>query len=500
MCCSGLWRAHLSRSTWKRSGLGVLTPSEGDFRVVSSDVSCRFTVSGHHSVRTNTYKSRNQSREAGTSSRIFGSVGTSAKYISLGPADYRKRVSNTVRVSPSQVHGGVVHRGGPPAGSGNGTRSESSVRERGHRICTSLQQGNRVLQPVLHSSKEGCGFASHFRSLSSERLRQAAQVKNVNFETNHATDQIRGLVCHDRSQGRILPHIHPSTSQEAPEVRFWGQSIPVSSSSVRSSIITRTFTKYVDPALVPLQLQGIRIMNYINDWMILAQSHQLSVRYRDVMLAHMKELGLRLNAKKSVLSPLQRTTFLGMVWDTMSMQSLASIESILSAVKGIRLGQSLTVKQFQRLLGLMAAASIVIPFGLLYTRPLQWWLRTKGFSPRGNPFCMIKATRRCFRALVMWKKPWFLSQGPELGASCSCRMLTTDASLTGWGVILEGCSSQGLWKDQHLSWHINLLEMLAVFLALKNFLADLRGNYVLVHSDNTSVVSYINHQGGLWSR
>ncbi len=39
-------------------------------------------------------------------------------------------------------------------------------------------------------------------------------------------------------------------------------------------------------------------------------------------------------------------------------------------------------------------------------RPLQWLLRTKGFSPRGNPFRMIKVTRRCLCALVMWKKPW----------------------------------------------------------------------------------------------
>ncbi len=31
----------------------------------------------------------------------------------LGPADNRKGVSNTVWVSHSQVHGGVVHRGGP---------------------------------------------------------------------------------------------------------------------------------------------------------------------------------------------------------------------------------------------------------------------------------------------------------------------------------------------------------------------------------------------------
>ncbi len=85
------------------------------------------------------------------------------------------------------------------------------------------------------------GVASHFRSSSSERLCHAAQVQNVNFEKNHATDQIRGLVCHDRSQGCILSHIHPSMSQEVPEVHFWGQSIPVSGSSVRPSIITSHF-------------------------------------------------------------------------------------------------------------------------------------------------------------------------------------------------------------------------------------------------------------------
>ncbi len=60
--------------------------------------------------------------------------------------------------------------------------------------------------------------------------------------------------------------------------------------------------------------------------------------------------------------------------------------------------QSLTVKQFQHSLSnssvrSMAAASNVIPFGLLYMRPLQLWLRTKGFSSRGNPLCLIKDTQ-----------------------------------------------------------------------------------------------------------
>jgi len=265
----------------------------------------------------------------------------------------------------------------------------------------------------------------------------------------------------------------------------------------------RTFTKCMDAAIAPLRLQGIRILNYIDDWLILAQSEQQAVRHRDVVLAHIKSLGLRLNAKKSVLSPLQRTTFLGVVWDSTTMQaqlSPARIASILAAVEQVKLGQSLTVKQFQRLLGLMAAASNVIPFGLLHMRPLQWWLRTKGFSPRGNPFRRIVSSRRCHRALIMWKDPWFLSQGPVLGALCRRVMLTTDASLTGWGAIMSGRPAQGLWGDHHRLWHINCLEMLAVFQALKHFLPDLRGHHVLVRTDNTSVVSYINHQGGLRSR
>ncbi len=45
----------ISGFTWKRSGLGVCAPSEEAFRAISSDASCRFTVSGHRSVRTYTY-------------------------------------------------------------------------------------------------------------------------------------------------------------------------------------------------------------------------------------------------------------------------------------------------------------------------------------------------------------------------------------------------------------------------------------------------------------
>ena len=47
--------------------------------------------------------------------------------------------------------------------------------------------------------------------------------------------------------------------------------------------------------------------------------------------------------------------------------------------------------------------------------------------------------------------------------------------------------------------HINILELKAVFLALKHFQKQLRQKIVLVSSDNSTVVSYINKEGGTHS-
>ena len=64
------------------------------------------------------------------------------------------------------------------------------------------------------------------------------------------------------------------------------------------------------------------------------------------------------------------------------------------------------------------------------------------------------------------------------------------------GAHLGQNSTGGVWSltEKHL--HINLLELKAVLLALRFFQTDCRNNQVLIASDNTSVVAYINRQGG----
>ncbi len=60
----------------------------------------------------------------------------------------------------------------------------------------------------------------------------------------------------------------------------------------------RVFTKVVEGALVPMRKQGVRTLNYLDDWLILAQSREQLCEHRDLVLSHL-QLGLQVNWEKS---------------------------------------------------------------------------------------------------------------------------------------------------------------------------------------------------------
>ena len=59
--------------------------------------------------------------------------------------------------------------------------------------------------------------------------------------------------------------------------------------------------------------------------------------------------------------------------------------------------------------------------------------------------------------------------------------------------------NSGLWSNNEAQLHINVLELKAVLLALKGFLEHLQGQTVLICSDNSTVISYLNKEGGTHS-
>ena len=69
----------------------------------------------------------------------------------------------------------------------------------------------------------------------------------------------------------------------------------------------------------------------------------------------------------------------------------------------------------------------------------------------------------------------------------------------GFGAHLNNCTISGVWQQSEGDLHINILELKAVFLALKHFQKQLRHRIVLVASDKSTVVYYLNKEGGTHS-
>ena len=82
--------------------------------------------------------------------------------------------------------------------------------------------------------------------------------------------------------------------------------------------------------------------------------------------------------------------------------------------------------------------------------------------------------------------------------------VSTAASIEGWGGYLHGNLQskllvQGQWILEERSLHINLLELRAVRLTFLQLEQQLIGKKVLLESDNTTTVAYLNKQGGVHS-
>ena len=101
--------------------------------------------------------------------------------------------------------------------------------------------------------------------------------------------------------------------------------------------------------------------------------------------------------------------------------------------------------------------------------------------------------------LDWWQNPANVMKGSDLHPKDHSIQLLTDASNEGLGAHLEQNSTQGSWSLQEKGLHINVLELKAVFLALRHFKDQCQDQTVLVATDNSTVVAYINQQGGTHS-
>ena len=127
-------------------------------------------------------------------------------------------------------------------------------------------------------------------------------------------------------------------------------------------------------------------------------------------------------------------------------------------------------------------------------RPLQFHLLA--FRPASRDLTIpIPPAPHLEETFRWWCDAANLTRGVPFPPAPPSLVLTTDASLRGWGAYTKAASLAHVWEESLRGTHINVLELLAVYRALSLLGQETYGRVILVRCDNRAV-SYINRQGG----
>ena len=161
-------------------------------------------------------------------------------------------------------------------------------------------------------------------------------------------------------------------------------------------------------------------------------------------------------------------------------------------------GHTQPVFMWLHLLGVMASCIEVIPWARLQRRPPQLFFLSQWKPSSRDLSATITITPFIRDHLAWWSDSANLLKGSPLRQPSAELVLRTDASTSwGWGgAIVRGPFAQGRWTTEEAKRHINFLELMAVWRCLSALQDTVMNRVILLQTDNTSVVHYINKQGG----
>jgi hypothetical protein len=284
------------------------------------------------------------------------------------------------------------------------------------------------------------------------------------------------------------------------------------------NVSPRLFTKLFRTVAAYFRQRGVHCHVFIDDWLFFHEDEELLRRTIPLIVDTFNRLGVSINFQKSVLNPARQFEHLGIAFDLtngMSFPSQATKENVLKLREALMNTTRWSPRNLMRWVGFLVTVMRHVPWGRAHVHEFVAFLNATFFI---HPVTYtLPIDRRGLRRLLdtpvqldprlhaaaAWWTADRLSQGRPLGTPTFHFILGTDASLAGWGAHLTQGTQQwtasGHWPP-HTDDHINVLEFRAVSLAVQLWLPRIAGTTVLLQTDNTTVMAYVNHLGGTRSR
>lgn len=259
------------------------------------------------------------------------------------------------------------------------------------------------------------------------------------------------------------------------------------------------FTKIIKPLIKHLRSKGFLSINYLDDFLLLGSTRQECLKNVITTISLLESLGFIINYDKSSLIPNSSCKYLGFLFDSKEMtiklpltKRIKGLEAINSFLKL----KSCKIRTFAKLIGQLISFCPAIKYGWLYTKLLERQ-KVAALKNNGGDY----ESKLVINKIIIHELKWWLSKIPLSRNTIKIQKykyeIYSDASITGWGLYCNGEKTHGFWNAEELNYHINYLELLAVFIGLKCFAKHSNNCAILLRVDNTTAISYINHMGGI---
>ncbi|XP_048250608.1 uncharacterized protein LOC125378710 [Haliotis rufescens] len=266
------------------------------------------------------------------------------------------------------------------------------------------------------------------------------------------------------------------------------------------SIAPWLFTRITNPVIGFAHMKLIRLHGYIDDFLSVDQDKsQLSLN-TVCLIQLLTHLGFLVHSQKSELVPTQTITYIGARF-ILDKGIVAPPEDRYARVQHMitsALDQPVKSRRWwMSCLGTLTSIQDLTYRGRLQLRSLQIWMNT---TKNLELEALIQPPEVRISELLWWLDRQNVMPGIPLNYPTPLHQLYTDASGEGWGAHMDDATIQGKWSSQEKELHINCLEMRAIYLALTAWLDRLHHSSVKIATDHSTVVAYIQHQGGTRSQ
>ena len=263
----------------------------------------------------------------------------------------------------------------------------------------------------------------------------------------------------------------------------------------------RQFTKLMKPVYATLRQKGHKNSGYIDDSLLVGDTKQECENNVTDTVSLMENVGFIIHEKKSILIPVKNIVFLGNHIDSERMIVYLTDEkkqTILHECSLLRNKARAKIREVARVVGLIVSSFSAVQFGPLHYRDLEKQKILALKCSRGDFNGIMQITEAMRADLDWWLKNVNIEKR-EISHGVPNLVIITDASLLGWGAVCDGSRIGGRWSLEEKDHHINYLELLAVYHALRAFCKDKHDLHIQIKTDNVCCQTYINKMGGVKS-